>query len=198
MNMILLNDYYLIMNEFSKDWNQPIYGREIAKKLRKNQKTIATKLKELEKIHILKSKQIGKTKQYSINNKIKTTTDTIIITEIIKKNNYLEKNETIRQIINDSKQITGIFGSQAKGTANKQSDIDIYVIGNKQENYEKKGKNYNKPISVKKFTIQEFKKMLQQKNPLAAEIAHNHINIHRTEEFIKMIAEDYYGYDQMV
>src|SRR3989344_5300320 len=67
-NMILNNNILDILEEFATDFNKKIYGREIAKKLKMNQKTVSNILKRLEKEHILKFSVEGKNKYYYLNN----------------------------------------------------------------------------------------------------------------------------------
>ncbi len=198
MSMNLLNIDLEILELFIKDWEKLEYGREIAKKLQKNQKTISNRLKNLEKQGILRSKLNGKTKNYQLNTENKTTINTILITEIHKKIKFLEKQPIIQHIIKDTNQIVGVFGSYTKNTSNESSDIDIFVIGNNEQNYDEEGKTYDLPISTKQFKKGEFKELLKRKQPLAAEIAHHHILIHNIEDFTKIVARKYYGKYEMV
>ena len=45
---------------------------------------------------------------------------------------------------------------------------------------------------------EEFKELLNRKQPLAAEIAHHHILMHNIEDFTKILAREYYGKHEMV
>ncbi|MAH03412.1 hypothetical protein CMI39_01350, partial [Candidatus Pacearchaeota archaeon] len=65
--MLLNRNKLKILIEFSSDYNRKIYGRNISKKLRMNQKTVSNTLNRLETEHILKFTQEGKNKYYYLN-----------------------------------------------------------------------------------------------------------------------------------
>jgi len=65
--MILNINKIKILKEFSSGYHKRIYGRDIAKKLKMNQKTVSNVLNRLEKEHILEYKKEGKNKYYYLN-----------------------------------------------------------------------------------------------------------------------------------
>ena len=187
------NKYFHILKFYLGDYKREIYGRELIGKIPLAQKTIALTLQELEQKGLLYVKKRGSMKNYCLNIKNPQTKDTLIITEVLNKNLFLEKHQKIDHIFKQDNRIIGIFGSYAKGKENKDSDIDIFIVGknNKQE-YTKKGKEFGLNISVKQFTEQEFKKLLREKNPLINEIISNHIILFNVEKFIKLTWSNYY------
>jgi len=62
--MLLNNKKVLILEQFILDYDTKKYGRDIAKRLKLNQKTVANMLNELEREDILKYSREGKNKYY--------------------------------------------------------------------------------------------------------------------------------------
>ena len=65
--MLLDNKVLDVLAEFSSDYTKRVYGREIARKLKMNQKTVSNTLKKLEKENVLKFEKQGKNKYYFLN-----------------------------------------------------------------------------------------------------------------------------------
>ena len=190
------NNYFEILNQFLGDYNREIYGRELIGKVSLSQKGIALALESLEKDGVLTSKKRGNMKFFSLNTKYARIKDTIVMAEIAQKTHFFEKHQTIANLFKSDERIVGIFGSYAKNTQKKDSDIDIFIIGEKiGDDYVKKAKVYDLDVSIKYFTIKEFKGLLQKKNPLITEIIANHILIFNVEQFIELAWRDYYGFD---
>jgi len=192
---MLHNKYYEILNFFIGDYNKEIYGRELIDKVKISQKNIALTLKELENKGILKSKKKGNLKFYSLNLKNPQLQTYLIFTELFNKENFLTNNKKISHIFKNDDRIIGIFGSYAKNKQKKDSDLDVFIIGNKGENYVKQGKLYDLTVSVKTFTENEFKKLLKEKNNLIKEIIENHVLIFNVEKFINFIWRGFYGFN---
>jgi len=188
--------FFEILNQFLGDYNSEIYGRGLIGKVSLSQKGIALVLDGLEKEGVVTSRKSGNMKFFRLNLKYAHIKDTIMIAEIAKKTQFLDKQLVIANLFKNDNRIVGIFGSYAKGTQKRDSDIDIFIIGEKAgEDYSKKAKIYDLDISIKYFTLKEFKGLLQQKNPLIAEILENHILIFNVEQFIELSWREYYGFD---
>ncbi len=84
-NMILNNKALNILESFLEDYNKKIYGRDISKKMRMNQKTVSNILNKLEKEHILKFSVEGKNKYYYLNNLNSNIKEIIKLIEINRK-----------------------------------------------------------------------------------------------------------------
>ena len=192
---MLHNKYYEILKFFIGDYNKEVYGRELIDKVKISQKNIALTLKELENKGILKSKKKGNLKFYSLNLKNPQLQTYLIFTELFNKENFLTNNKKIAHIFKNDDRIIGIFGSYTKNKQTKSSDLDVFIIGNKGENYVKQGKLYDLNVSVKTFTESEFKKLLKEKNNLIKEIIENHVLIFNVEKFINFIWRNFYGFN---
>lgn len=105
--------------------------RGLAKLLNTNQTTIARKVGELYKNNIVDYKQEGRNKVFFV----KKTLEAKQFAYTVEANKLLEmlkKYPNLRRIIEEIKKngkisLAILFGSYAKGTVNKESDIDIYI-----------------------------------------------------------------------
>lgn len=184
--MILNNKILEILSEFSFDYNGRIYGREITRKLKMNQKTISNFLNKLEKDNILKFHKEGKNKYYFLNKFNSQIKEIIKMIEINRKIEFIERHEKLKDLLEKiedrSKGIVIIFGSFAKGTANKNSDLDVFIIGNISE-IDDLEKIYNLKINIVKSTKEKFNKQ----DLFIKEIIKNHIILKGVEEFVELI-----------
>jgi len=131
---MILNDKTLnILEEFCLDYNKKIYGRQVANKLKMNQKTVSNMLNRLEKDGILKYSTEGKNKYYFLNILNPQIKDIIKILEIARKNKFIQKHSKLKDLFyaleKRANGILVIFGSYANFTSNKDSDLDVFVIG---------------------------------------------------------------------
>ena len=185
-NMLLNYKELKVLEEFSFDYNRKIYGREIAKKLKMNQKTVSNVLNRLEKENILKFSREGRNKYYYLNKFNENIKEIVKIIEINRKIRFLEKYKKIKDLFNKLEKRTEgigvIFGSYARKEAGEKSDLDIFVSG-KISDLEDLEKIYNIKINVVKSSKDKFNK----NEPLIKEIIKNHIILKGVEEFINLI-----------
>lgn len=107
---------------------------------------------------------------------------------------FLEKNLIIREVtekINPFiKGIGIIFGSYAKETVNKDSDLDIFIAGEyNEEEIKKASKIYGIEINIKCYPLKTFEKNLS-KYILLKEILKNHFVFLNSELFTKMVLKN--------
>lgn len=185
-NMILNNNILDILEEFATDFNKKIYGREIAKKLKMNQKTVSNILKRLEKEHILKFSVEGKNKYYYINNHHSNIKEIIKLIEINKKMKFIEKYKKFTELFNKfelrTKGILVVFGSYANFSSNERSDLDILIIG-KNEEIKDLEELYNIKINIIRIDKNNFDK----NDTLIKETIKNHVILKGVEDFIELI-----------
>ena len=80
-----------------------------------------------------------------------------------------------------------IFGSYAKGISNKESDLDIFVVGDyEKEETKKVSRNLGIEISIKCYPLKTFEKNVNQ-DILIKEVLKNHIIFKNTELFIQKV-----------
>lgn len=80
--------------------------------------------------------------------------------------------------LGDRVEAAAIFGSIAKGTASRDSDIDLLLLGEvsrleAQAFFKPLGRKLNRPVNVTVFTRQEWAEALAANNPLAVDINTN-------------------------
>ncbi|MFA6072820.1 MAG: nucleotidyltransferase domain-containing protein [Candidatus Woesearchaeota archaeon] len=188
-----------ILNQFLGDYNREIYGRELIGKVAISQKGIALALDGLEKEGILTSKKRGTMKFFRLNLQYVFIKDVLLISEVTRKMLFFEKQKVLANLFKDDERIVGLFGSYAIDAQKKESDIDIFIIGDKKDkkdgDYSRLGKVYDLNISVKYFTIKEFNNLLNKKNNLLKEIVEKHILFFNAERFINLVWRNYYGFN---
>jgi len=184
--MLLNKNKLRILSEFSKDYTGRIYGRNIAKKLGMNQKTVSNILNELEKENILKFIQEGKNKYYYLNRFYPNIKEIIQLIEIQRKISFLEKYKSLKELFQKleerSEGVLVIFGSYANFSANEKSDLDVFILGN-IKNIEDLEEIYNLKINVIKSNRDKFDK----NEHITKEIIKNHIVLKGIENFVDLI-----------
>ena len=122
------------IEEFLGNYTGSFTGSDIARKKSLNQKSVSNALNKLEVEGFLKSKTVGKNKEFSLNlDNMETVKNFIVAAEHIRTANFLKKQALIKEIILKIgpafNGIVIIFGSYAKGTQKKDSDLDIFIAG---------------------------------------------------------------------
>ena len=177
---------YAILAEFSSDYSKRIYGREIARKRKMNQKTVSNILNKLEKEHILKFSYEGKNKYYYLNRFNPNIKEVLKLIEIDKKINFIEKNKKLKGLFDELEQRTRgiliIFGSYARGANTEKSDLDIFVIGKISNTHDLEDLH-----NIKINAVKSEKGKFNKKEAIIVEIIKNHIILKGVEEFIDLI-----------
>ena len=185
-NMLLDINKIKILKEFSEDYRKRIYGRNIAKKLEMNQKTVSNILKNLEKEHILKYNKEGKNKYYYLNEFYPYLKEVIQIIETKRKIDFLLKYKELKELFSKLEERTNgilvIFGSYAKLTADEKSDLDVLVLG-KIKNIQDLEDMFNIKINL----IKSEKKKFDKAEVFIKEIIKNHIILKGKEEFTDLL-----------
>jgi len=183
--MLLNNKELIILKEFAYDYSIKNYGRKLAIKLKMNQKTVSNILNSLEKEHILKFTQDGKNKYYYLNKSNPFVKDIVKLIEINKRimffKEYNKLNELFSEIEKRSKGLVILFGSYAKLSSTKSSDIDIFVIG-KVEDLKDLETLYKIKINIVNSSKDKFK----LNDLFIKEIITNHIILKGVEEYIEL------------
>ena len=179
----------LFTNGFDKDY----YIREVERILKISPRTAQLVLEDLEYKGIVESKTRGKIKSYKL--KINELSKRYLaFVEQYKTISFMEKNLLVKEVIEKiSPFIEGIgiiFGSYAKATSNKESDLDIFIAGKyEREEIKKVSRNLGIEISVKCYPLKTFEKNLTQ-DILIKEVLKNHIIFINTESFIQKVLKN--------
>lgn len=195
-----------IVGLFSKQLAQELTINQIKNKLKRSYHYIYDNTQELIKQKIINKKIQGHSTVCSLNLKNEKTKALLILNSINEKEDFLKKTkirslfkeliETLTNKIEISSLV--LFGSYAKGTETKSSDIDLLIIAEKKDKNNllqreiqaletKYGKEINQVIINKKI----FKDMLLSKTELnvGKEALANHIILYGAETFWKFVLE---------
>ncbi len=186
MSNMVLDKEISVLSEFSSDYNKKIYGREIARKLKMNQKTVSNILKKLEKQHVLKFSTEGKNKYYFLNFSNPKIKEVIKLVEINRKMKFLEKYDKLQELFVELEKrcfgILIILGSYANFSSSEKSDVDVFVIGKIKEI-----KDLESLYGLKINIVKSSKRKFNRQNIFIKEIIKNHIILKGLEEFIDLI-----------
>ncbi|MFH1399477.1 MAG: nucleotidyltransferase domain-containing protein [Candidatus Woesearchaeota archaeon] len=179
-----------VLSLFTNDFNREYYIREVGKLLKISPRTAQLILEGLEDKGVIESKTKGKIKAYKIKLS-EFTKKYLVFVEQHKAISLLENNLMLKEIIEKiTPNINGIgiiFGSYAKGTQNKESDLDIFVAGDyNREEIKKVSRILGIAISVKCYPMETFEKNIN-KDILLKEILKNHIVFVNVEQFIQKV-----------
>jgi uncharacterized protein len=183
----ITENHLQILSLFTNGFNNEYYIREIERILNISPRTSQLILEDLEKKTILESKLRGKIKNYKLKRN-QIAKEYIIFAEEYKRISFLQKNDLIKEIITKIipyiQGIGLIFGSYAKGIERKDSDLDIFIIGeyNKKE-IKSISKNYGIEISIKNYPNKIFEDNIN-KDILIKEVIKDHVIIKNSEDFI--------------
>lgn len=191
-----------ILALYLSDYNLGIHVREISRLLKKNHRTISLALKKLDNKSIMIYKNIGKSKQYFLNFNNILTKEYIKNAESFKFISFIEKNFTIKKLLNElyphiKFTPIAVFGSYAKREENKESDLDILIINKDREILLNKIKEFSKlykiKIHIQKFTQKQFEQGIKEKDNLIIEIMHNHIILNNIDFFVDVFWRHYHA-----
>ncbi len=162
---------------------EEIHARALAKRLDINHMTAIRNLKELVSENVLEFRKDGRNKVYFMKKNMEAR-NYALISELYKLNKILKNYPELRKTIKNIQQnkeigLAILFGSYAKGTANRNSDIDVF-IETKDRNLKKELELLNSRLSVK---IGDY----DRESPLIKEIEKNHVIIKGVELFYEKI-----------
>ena len=186
----ITENHLRVLGFFTRGFDRSSYIREIRREMGISPRTAQLVLEALEKKGVLESETKGKIRVYRIR-KNETAKNYLILVEEYKKIVFLESNPLIREIIEKTKPcmkgIVLVFGSYPKGTAKKDSDLDMFVAGEYDRAEVKSiSKKYGVKINVKRYPRNQFIKGLKTDH-LIKEILLNHVVISGIEEFIEIV-----------
>ena len=179
------NNELQILLLFLSGYTKEFYLREISKKAGIPLKTTQTAVSFLEKENILKIKRDGKNKYFSLNLENIETKLFLEHAELYKTQLFLQKYTLFKTFLKNFKteSIIVLFGSFAKGTAGKESDADIFIISDKEEELPL----HLLPYKVHKIhmTKGSYKKAMEE--ALIKEIEENHILLNNHSAYVNIL-----------
>ena len=162
----------------------PLHTRGIADTIGRNHTTIIRKLQDLVSENILDSKTEGKNKVYFLKKSLEAR-NAVLTAELYRQSQAVEQYPLLRGIIRTVLDLPGvhlalIFGSYAKGTADRESDIDIFL--------ETEDRDLKKTLEGKFSLLSVKLGSFDPGNPLIREIIKDHILIKGLEEYLEKTA----------
>ncbi len=170
----------------------------IAKSLKEYYSFVHRTVNRLIKDSVITKEKAGKSYLCSINLGSEKTVALMQLSEIEKKNEFYNSNKELKVILEDFvKSVESInnpisivlFGSYAKGTATKESDIDILLIIKIKSGIDKVTKEayakYGKEVNTVVMTSDDLKK--QKDKALIKEVIKDHYVLHGVEKFVNLV-----------
>lgn len=185
------NNELEIISLFRGNYKVRFYLRETSKLSKIPLKTCQNTLKNLEESKILKSKIEGKNKYFTLNLDNIKTKYYLQQSEIYKTDLFIEKYPQFKIFLKsfNSNLPLIVFGSFAKFLADKNSDLDLLIISNKE---------IKLPLHLISFKIHQIKisekiflKSIEKKENLIKEIEENHIILNNHSFYVNIMWEYY-------
>lgn len=170
--------------------------RQMAKLIGKSHVSLLPYLKEFEKNNILISKEVGKSKVFSLNLGNNQVRELLSVAEKKKSLDLLDKEIFIRKVYDEFVRLDlpdslVLFGSYASRTHTEESDVDLLYLGDLKESENKKikslGKIYNKEIHLVSMNLKQFREQLSKQGALTKEVISNHIVLYNQDLFVNEV-----------
>ncbi|MBS3154981.1 nucleotidyltransferase domain-containing protein [Candidatus Woesearchaeota archaeon] len=181
-----------VISLYNGNYKLEFYLRQISKLAKLPLKTCQNALIYLEKKRILKSKVEGKNKYFSLNLDNIQTKSILLQAEIYRTDLFLEMYPQFKTFLKElnTNILIIIFGSYAKLTADKNSDLDLLIISEKEQKLPYHLLSYK----IHKVNLSEssFIKAIKEQEILIKEIEENHIILNNHSFYVNAMW-GYYG-----
>lgn len=182
-----------VLGVFTRGFTSDYYIREIQRILKISPRTAQLLLEDLEKKDILESVLRGKIKSYRLKQNPRAK-KYLVLTEQYKYLCFTENNILIKEILErltpSIKGFAAVFGSYAKNSQKKNSDLDIFVAGSYNEKeVENLSKIFGMDINIICYSLSIFEKKAHN-DYLILEVLKNHIVFVGVELFIQKVLKD--------
>ena len=187
-----------IVDLLARNTERKLTINEIAKSLEEYYSFVHRTVNKLIKDNVITKEKAGKSYLCSINLEAEKTIALVNLSEIEKKNDLYNSNKELKIILEDFVKMTEsivnpisivLFGSYAKGTATKESDIDILLISRIKVGIDKITKEiyakYGKEINPVMMTSEDFKR--QKDKVIIKEIIKDHYVLYGVEKFVNLV-----------
>ncbi len=186
-----MNNELKILNCLGKNLGKAFTMRELSKAVKVPYATFYRTLHKMK--DLVRIKEIGKSKIVSLNTGNPSIKSYLVVSSEEEKKEFLAKHPVISKIAAELKtgDIVVLFGSYAKGTEKKESDIDFLIINKKGDRsilfskYEFLFKKKINPIFISK---EEFRQMLKEKEDnVGKQALENNIILNDAEGFWRCV-----------
>ena len=185
------NDMLEVLKLYLGDYNKQFYLREISRLTKLPLKTTQNVANALERSKILKTNISGKNKYFKLNLDNIQTKLYLLQAEGYKTIIFLEKYQQFKTFLKEiSKTTIIIFGSFAKFNPEKDSDLDLLIISQKEE----KLPAHLIPHKIHdiKITKKAFAKSVKNHETFIKEVEENHIILNNHSFYVDLMW-DHYG-----
>ena len=181
------NKWLEVIALYTGNYKAEFYLRQIAKLAKLPVKTCQNFLSQLEKDKILKGKIEGKNKYFSLNLDNIQTKSYLLQAEIHKTDLFLENYPQIKTFLKSFNTNIPIivFGSFAKLKANRNSDMDLFIVSEKGQELP----FHLLPYKVHQVNLSEnsFMKSLKEQEVIIKEIEENHVILNNHSFYVNMM-----------
>ncbi|MCG2724387.1 nucleotidyltransferase domain-containing protein [archaeon] len=187
-----------IIDLLARNTEKSITINEIARSLDEHYSLVYRVVDKLATEGTIIKNRVGKADICSLNPENEKTAALLSMAEIEKREEFYSANKELKLMLKDflesldmkfGDSAVVLFGSYAKGTAIKESDVDILLINKGNVNAEKATREiyakYGKEISAIVITPSDFKKQIN--SAIIKEIIKNHYVLHGAEYFVKQV-----------
>jgi predicted nucleotidyltransferase len=192
----ITNHSFAILSLYRASYASALHARAMAKKLVVSHVTLLPHLRQLEKSRILRSRKVGKNREYVLNPGNSLVKHYLAIAEELETIGYLNRNFLIKKISDSlsSLNLTGslvLFGSYAKDYSTEASDIDLFYLGKLEQEQSSeirsRGKIYGKEINIKTSGMRNFQDGLRTGDTLIREVVENHIILQNSNPLVDLV-----------
>ncbi len=183
-----------ILALYTGDYTKPLHLRAIAREAGVDVKAVQHQLKRLEGTNLLASQVQGRNKEYRLNLANPAGRYYMVIAEAYATILFLATHLPVKRIIGEiMDNVDGsiiIFGSQVKGGAGKESDIDLLALTGREVDrgpVEEAAGLANRKVSLKSMTKSQFVRGLEKNDPLVREVTADHILLKGIEDFCEIL-----------
>lgn len=179
-----------VLGLYLGDYSGRFYLREISRLCRMPLKTAQRVLESLEKARILRSEVHGKNKYFSLNLGNIETKNMLLQAEIWKTSELLRKYPFFGAFLKEMKAGQApviVFGSFAKFTAGKISDVDILVLSGRKLDMP----SHLLPNEIHQINVaaDAFGEALKKGEAFAKEVAESHVVLNSHSFFVNLMWE---------
>lgn len=178
-----------ILKPFSNNYSQKITASKLNKLTKIPQQTISRVLNELVKLNLIKFETSGKNKYYYFNLELNQSKIIIEMIELKKSIDFILNKPQINIIIEEILENADsciLFGSYSNYKDKNDSDLDIIIINGNDKKLQKIKNKNNIEINYENINLEELKKSIKEKNPLAIEIRNKHIFFKNVSKLVEI------------
>ena len=173
-----------VLFPYTDDYAQALTATEISKQTKIARRTVARYLNNFVSQNSIRYKKEGKNKKYYFDLDRWQTKMLLSLLEQHKALGFIQENPEICLALDGMlKKEPIVFGSQAKGTAIEESDIDVLILDTTDRKTREIARKQLKRINIHFIKSRTFEKLLKDKNVLAKEIIKKHVNLGNAEFF---------------